>query len=163
MGGFQVLNGQFGVVLEGFQALVRKEFLDVVKVGTAPDQLGGAAPPKGMRGHRDVQAGGGRLSLEDPTERVVGHALAVLLQEDGGLLLQKWRRAPISLPHSHLIHSTPYFESLRLCIRVFIVVIRSLSTPDLSKVKSSTCSITDPFISNPFSPTVTFRLLGSRK
>jgi len=30
MGGFQVLDGEFSVVLEGFQALVPKEFLDVV-------------------------------------------------------------------------------------------------------------------------------------
>jgi len=37
MGSLEVLDGQFGVVLEGFQAWAPKEFLDVVKVGTAPD------------------------------------------------------------------------------------------------------------------------------
>jgi len=66
MGGFEVLDGQFAVVLEGFQALVPKEFLDVVKVGPAPDQLRGATAPKGKRAHRGVQPGGDLLAMQDP-------------------------------------------------------------------------------------------------
>ena len=33
MGFLQIVDGQFGVVLESFQAFVAQEFLDVVKVG----------------------------------------------------------------------------------------------------------------------------------
>ena len=52
----QVGDVEPGVVVEGLEAGVAEELLDVVEVGVALDHLGGAAAPEGVRGDVDIKA-----------------------------------------------------------------------------------------------------------
>ncbi len=44
----QVGDGQPGVVLEGVEVFVPEQFLDVIDVGSTPDQFGGATAAEGV-------------------------------------------------------------------------------------------------------------------
>jgi len=110
MGRLQNLDGQFGVMFEGLKVLVSQELLDVIEVGPAPDQLGGAAAPKGVGCHFDVKPGRLGIPLHHPPEGVVGHSLPGLVQKQGlfiRFLQEKWsyrlqipRRPNLAQPES---------------------------------------------------------------
>ena len=76
MGLLQVGDGQPGVVLEGVEGLVAEDLLDVVHVGPAPEQLGGATAAERVGGHRDLKAGLRGIPVQEPAHGVVGQAAA---------------------------------------------------------------------------------------
>ena len=48
MGFLQIVDGEPDIVLQSVQRLMTQKFFDMVHVGPAPDQLGGAASAEGM-------------------------------------------------------------------------------------------------------------------
>lgn len=64
VGFLQICDGQFGVVLEGFQTFVAQEFLDVVTVGATADELSRATAPEGVGRDINLQPTGFALTMD---------------------------------------------------------------------------------------------------
>jgi hypothetical protein len=79
--GLEVVDGQLGVVSERVQGLVAEQFLDVVKIGSAPDQLRGATAPEGVRRDLHVEARLVGVEMHAAQERFVGHPFAEAIEE----------------------------------------------------------------------------------
>lgn len=94
MGFFKILDVQLGVVLEGIQVLVPEQFLHMVNVGSAANELGRAGPPKGVRAHIFGESGSSDVMVEAAAEGVIGHSLAGAVQKESGLARIKDQTRP---------------------------------------------------------------------
>ncbi len=82
MGFHEVFDGEFGVVLEGFEVFVSEDLLDMIKIRSAADQFGGAASAEGVAGDVNFQAGLPGLATHDAPEGVVGLAVSGVVEDE---------------------------------------------------------------------------------
>jgi hypothetical protein len=82
----QVGDVEAGVAVEGLEAAVPEELLDVVEIGVALDHLGGAAPAEGVRGDVDVQPELTAVAAYAIAQGMLRERPAGLVDEDGGAI-----------------------------------------------------------------------------
>ena len=86
MGFLQIRDGEAGVMLEGVEGFVAEDLLDVVHVGAAAQELGGAAAAKGVRGDRNLHPRLRGVPMQESPEGVIGQPVAARCLPHGAIV-----------------------------------------------------------------------------